>query len=154
MFSAFVFLSALALASANSYGGGDYGGHSVDAAVKSSHSVSTYPVESHQQTAHPVVDINSGPLPLTVRFNSHSSQLNLIQKHFGSPGQVQKQSSVDEPDIREVISPVRTRTQEIRPIETIIASGHGGSGGGGYGGHKSSYGGHKSSYGHGSQEGY
>lgn len=111
---AFVFLSALALVSASGYGGGhgggDYGGHAVDAAVKSSHSVNTYPVESNQQTQHPVVDINSGPLPLTIRFNSHSSQINAIQKHFGSPGQVQKQSSVDEPDllIQNVKKPSKT----------------------------------------------
>ena len=97
----------------------------------------------------PVVDINSGPLPLTLRFNSHSSHINTIQKHYGSPGTVQKSHHVDEPDlliqnikkpiiqeVREVISPYRHRTQEVRPvhekIETIIAKGkeHYGSGGG------------------------
>lgn len=115
--------------------------HSIDAAVKSKHSVATYPVPNNQAIPkNPVVDINSGPLPLTLRFNSFSSQINAIQKHFGSPGQVQKSASVDEPDlliqnvkkpiiqeVREVIAPYRQRTQEVRPvqerIETIIAKG-------------------------------
>lgn len=87
-----------------------------------------------------MVDINSGPLPLTIRFNSQSSHINAIQKHFGSVGQVQKSNAVDEPDmliqnikkpviqeVREVISPYRQRTQEVQPvqekIETIIAKG-------------------------------
>ena len=114
----------------------------------------------------PVVDINSGPLPLTLRFNSHSTHINAIQKHFSSPGQVQKSAAVDEPDlliqnikkpviqeVREVITPYRHRTQEVRPvqekIETIIAKGeHGGFGSRNSGGYGS---GHGSGY---SQEGY
>ena len=140
-------------------GGGSHYDHSVDAAVKSKHSVSLYPVHSsHDPGKTPVVDINSGPLPLTLRFNSHSSHINAIQKHFSHPGQVQKQNAIDEPDlliqnikkpviqeVREVIAPYRHRTQEVRPvrerIETLIAKGQdgmiggggGSSGGGGHG---------------------
>ncbi|KAJ6221087.1 hypothetical protein RDWZM_006899 [Blomia tropicalis] len=113
--------------------------HSIEAPVKSYHSIHTYPAKSvPAHIKNPVIDINSGPLPLTIRFNSHSSHINAIQKHFGSPGQVQKSSHVDHPDlliqnvkkpiiqeVREVITPYRHRTQEVRPvhekIETIIA---------------------------------
>lgn len=106
------------------------------------------------QVKMPVVDINSGPLSLKIRFNSHSSNINAVQNHFGSQGQVKKSSSVDHPDIlihsvkkpviqeiKEVITPYRKRIQEVKPVqekvETIIATGHGGFEGhnsGGYGG--------------------
>lgn len=112
--------------------------HKVDAAIYSKHSVSTYPVASKSYSHNPFVDIKSEPLPLTIRFNSHSSHTNAIQKHFGSHGTVQKASHIDEPDllinrikkpiiqeVHETIYPYRQRTQEIRPlrekIETIIA---------------------------------
>ncbi|KAI2798882.1 hypothetical protein BLOT_012498 [Blomia tropicalis] len=145
----FMVISVFAIVS-TSYPSHGYDHGSVDAAVKSSHSVSTYPVQSSQMVAkNPVVDINSGPLPLTIRFNTHSSQINAQQKHFGSQGQVQKASAVDQPDlliqnikkpviqeVRETIAPFRSRTQEVRPvqekIETIIAQGGGGSGKGKY----------------------
>lgn len=156
-----VLVLCLGIASAT-YSKGYDAGYGIDAAVKSKHSVATYPVASSREVGKsPVVDINSGPLPLTLRFNSHSSQINAIQKHFGSPGTVQKSSSIDEPDlliqnvkkpviqeVREVITPYRHRTQEVRPvqekIETIIAKGHemGGYGGGkgyGYSGGHDSY---------------
>ena len=88
----------------------------------------------------PVVEINSGPLPIMIRFNSHSSHINAIQKHYGQLGTVQKASHIDEPDlliqhikkpviqeVREIIQPFRQRTQEVRPVsekvETIIAQG-------------------------------
>lgn len=125
-------LSLIVLASSitlvfGSYGhGGGHYDHAVDAAVKSYQSINTYPVASMREVKNPVVDINSGPLPLTLRFNTHSSHINAIQKHFGQPGTVQKSSAVDEPDlliqtikkpvineIREVISPYRHRTQEV-----------------------------------------
>lgn len=94
-------------------------------------------------------------MPLTLRFNSHSSHINAIQKHFSQPGQVQKQNSIDEPDlliqnikkpviqeVREVIAPYRHRTQEVRPvrerIETLIAKGQDNV----YGGHSGGGGGH------------
>ncbi|KAF7492689.1 hypothetical protein SSS_04834 [Sarcoptes scabiei] len=153
MFSILVFVLSIGLASA-SYGGHSAGyDHSIDAAVKSKHSVNLYPVHSsHEPGKTPVVDINSGPLPLTLRFNSHSSQINAIQKHFSHPGQVQKSSAIDEPDlliqnikkpviqeVREVISPYRHRLQEVRPvrerIETLIAKGQDGIGSGHGGGH-------------------
>ncbi|XP_027199852.1 uncharacterized protein LOC113793973 [Dermatophagoides pteronyssinus] len=164
MFSISVFVFAIIGLVSATYGSGGGGGgshydHSVDAAVKSKHSVSLYPVHSsHDPGKTPVVDINSGPLPLTLRFNSHSSHINAIQKHFSHPGQVQKQNAIDEPDlliqnikkpviqeVREVIAPYRHRTQEVRPvrerIETLIAKGQdgmiggggGSSGGGGHG---------------------
>lgn len=91
---------------------------------------------------------------MTLRFNSHSTRINAIQKHISHAGQVQKQNAVDEPDlliqnirkpviqeVREVISPFRQYTQEVRPvqeqIETLIARGQDGGvlgGGGGAGG--------------------
>lgn len=137
-------LAAVVVANGQHYekseGGGHSYGHGVDAAVKSYHSVNTYPVPSLRNLKNPVLDIDSGPLPITLRFNTHSSDINAMQKHFGSPGQVQKAAAIDEPDvliqaikkpvineIREVISPYRHRTQEVRPvqekIESIIAKG-------------------------------
>lgn len=136
---------------------GHYDSHSIDAAVKSKHSVSVFPVHSSSEPSKtPVVDINSVPLPLTLRFNSVSSKINAIQKHISHPGQVQKQNAVDEPDlliqnikkpviqeVREVIAPFRHRTQEVRPvrerIETVIAKGQDGGGHGGYESPKSEY---------------
>ncbi|KAJ6221086.1 hypothetical protein RDWZM_006898 [Blomia tropicalis] len=137
MFSILVLASSLAVAIATKqYGHYD---HSIEAPVKSYHSVHTYPVPSVQANIkNPVVDINSGPLPLTIKFNSHSSNIYAIQKHIGSAPQVQKSSHVDHPDlliqnikkpiiqeVREVITPYRHRTQELKPvhekIETIIA---------------------------------
>ncbi|KAJ6221085.1 hypothetical protein RDWZM_006897 [Blomia tropicalis] len=157
MISIFVLASSLAVAIATK----DYGhyDHSVEAPVKSYHSVHTYPVPSVQANIkNPVVDINSGPLPLTIKFNSHSSDIYAVQKHIGSHPQVQKSSHVDHPDlliqnikkpviqeVREVITPYRHRIQEVRPvqekIETIIA--------------KDSYhGGNDHKYGHGYSHGY
>ena len=114
---------------------------SVDVAVKSFQTIQTYPVQSIRLSSKiPVVEINSGSLPIMIRFNSHSSQINAVQKHFGQLGTVQKASHIDEPDlliqqikkpviqeVREIIQPFRQRTQEVRPVsekvETIIAQG-------------------------------
>lgn len=137
----------------------------MNAAVNSKHSVDTYSVKTKSEHKTPVVDINSGPLSLKIRFNSHSSNIHAVQNHYGSHGQVKKSSSVDHPDIlihsvkkpviqeiKEVITPYRKRIQTVHPvqekIETIIATGHGGYGhGGGYGGHGGGYGGHGGGYG-------
>jgi len=130
----------LGVASATYGGGGGHyeSDHSVNAAVKSQHSVSTFPVASTQDAGKtPVVDIVSNPLPLTLRFQSHSTQINAIQKHFGNPGQVQKSSSIDEPDlliqnikkpiiqeIHEVITPSKysTQTTRIYSLITVLPS--------------------------------
>lgn len=150
-------------------GGGD---HSIDAAVNSKHSVETYAVQTEQDAAKtPVVDINSGPLSLKIRFNSHSSNIDAVQNHFGSKGQVKKSSSIDHPDIlihsikkpviqeiKEIITPYRKRVLSLKPVqeklETIIATGHGdghgyggGGGGGGHGGHGGGGGGGHGDYG-------
>jgi len=51
------------------------------------------------------------------RFNSHSSNIDAIQNHYGNPGKVKKSSSVDHPDIlfHNVKKPV---IQEIKEIIT------------------------------------
>ncbi|KAH9529905.1 hypothetical protein DERF_003761 [Dermatophagoides farinae] len=145
-----------------SYGGnnnGDYSMNGIDAAIHSKHSVQTFPVSGSRQMGRtPVVDINSEPLPLTLRFNSHSTRINPIQKHFSHAGQIFKHNTIDEPDVliqnirkpiiqevREIITPFRQVTQEVRPvreqIQTLVARGQdggfgmgGGSSGGATGG--------------------
>ncbi|KAH7642590.1 hypothetical protein HUG17_5637 [Dermatophagoides farinae] len=145
-----------------SYGGNNNGGYSmngIDAAIHSKHSVQTFPVSGSRQMGRtPVVDINSEPLPLTLRFNSHSTRINPIQKHFSHAGQIFKHNTIDEPDVliqnirkpiiqevREIITPFRQVTQEVRPvreqIQTLVARGQdggfgmgGGSSGGATGG--------------------
>lgn len=147
------------------YGHGGGYDHSVNAAVKSKHSVHTYPVHSsggYHKT--PVVDIHSGPMAIKLRFNSYSSHIHATQKHHGSPGKVKKSYSVDHPDIlihkvkkpviqevKEIITPYRKRIQVVKPVkekvETIIATGHHGYGHGG--GHGYGHGGGGHGYGHG-----
>ncbi|KAF7492361.1 hypothetical protein SSS_03893 [Sarcoptes scabiei] len=114
----------------------------IDAAIQSKHYIDTYPVDTDKDTKTPVVDINSGPLSLKIRFNSHSSNIIPIQNHFGSHGKVKKSKSIDQPDIlihsvkkpviqeiKEVITPYRKRIQQVKPVkeklETIVATGHG-----------------------------
>ena len=78
---------------------------------------------------------DSGPLPLKIRFNSHSSNIDAIQNHFGSAGQVKKSSSVDQPDIllykirkpiiqeiSEYVAPYRKRIYNILPVSEKVSS--------------------------------
>lgn len=69
------------------HGGGGYGeGHAIDAAVNSKHSVDTYEVKTHSEQAKtPVVDINSGPLSLKIRYpgwrpSHHTHQFVITQQ--------------------------------------------------------------------------
>lgn len=66
--------------------------HHYDAAVKSKgHSIHTYPAKSsHGYHKTPVVDINSHPMSIKLRFNSHSSKIKASQKHYGGGGKVKK----------------------------------------------------------------
>ncbi|KAH7641139.1 dfp2-like protein 6 [Dermatophagoides farinae] len=137
----------------NDYGKEEPG---IEAAFTSKHAIETYSVPTSAEHKTPVVDINSVPLSLKIRFNSHSSNIVAVQNHFGSHGQVKKSNSIDQPDIlihnikkpiiqeiRESITPYRKRIQEVKPvhekIETVIATrhrsgyGHGYAGGGGGG---------------------
>ena len=114
-------------------------GQVINAAVNTRQTVQTINVPSSNSGApSPTVDINSGALPLTLRFNSQSSSIKAIQRHVGSRGNTQRSNAVDEPDvliqtvkkpivqeIREIIQPYRKRTQEVRPVQervqTVIA---------------------------------
>ena len=114
--------------------GSDHG-QAVDAAVNSKHSINTFAIKTvadHQKT--PVININSGPLPLQIRFTSHSSNIEALQTYIGSPGKVKKSSSVDHPDIllfqikrpiiqelREIVTPYRKRIQEIKPTNEKVS---------------------------------
>nr|XP_027199841.1 uncharacterized protein LOC113793962 [Dermatophagoides pteronyssinus] len=152
--SIFLFFGACYASYGGHSDGGGYSMNGVDAAIHSKHSVQIIPVSGSKHMGKtPVVDINSEPLPLTLRFNSHSTRILPIQKHFSHSGQVYKQNAIDEPDVliqnirkpiiqevREIISPYRQVTQEVRPvqerIQTLIARGQdginfGGSSGGG-----------------------
>lgn len=157
IFSVFV-LVPVALGGGHGYGHGY--GHSV--AIKSKgHSVHTYPVKSsYGYHKTPVVDINSHPMSIKLRFNSHSSKIKHSSKHYGGGGKVKKSYSVDHPDIlihtvkkpvvqkiTEIITPYRKRVQIVKPVrektQTIIATGkHGGGHYGGHGGGGGHYGGH------------
>lgn len=144
-------LFGVCTASYGGHGSYDDGHHNIDVAIHSKHSVQVIPVTGTKMAGKtPIIDINSDALPLTLRFNSHSSRINAIQKHIGHSGQVYKQNAIDEPDlliqnvqkpviqeVREIISPFRNIFQEIRPvqeqIQTIIARGQDGGAGGGVG---------------------
>jgi len=100
------------------------------------------------------IEVGANSVPLNILFRSASSNLNVQQYHEGAKGGYQESQSEDEPhilkhtvkkpiyqEVREVISPYRKITQEIKPvqeeIQTIVARGTGksyGGGGGGYGG--------------------
>ena len=150
------------------YSGGDGGSDKeepgIEAAYTSKHAIETYSVPNSIEHKTPVVDINSVPLSLKIRFNSHSSNIVAVQNHFGSHGQVKKSNSIDQPDIlihsvkkpviqeiKEIITPYRKRIQEVKPvhekIETIIATrhrhgynhGYDGGHGGGHGGSNGHY---------------
>ncbi|UXI14168.1 DFP1 [Sarcoptes scabiei] len=134
-------------------GSGHYGGGGqIDAAVMSKQDIRTIPMMSQRSGggSTPVIDINSSPGSITLRFNSASTQINAIQKHMTRQGTVQKANVMAEPDlliqnvqkpviqkVREVITPFRKVLQEVRPVqeqvETVIARGmeNGGSGGSG-----------------------
>lgn len=84
----------------NSFYSGGGGGKTIPAAINTRHTVETYPAKSTTTGGEPpTVDINSGALPLTLRFNSQSSQINAVQRHMGGKGRTQKSSTVDEPDM-------------------------------------------------------
>ena len=136
------------------YGGGGYGGGVVPAAIHSRHSVQYYDVPSSGYVQPTTVEVGASSVPLNILFRSASSNLNVQQYHEGAKGGYQETNSEDEPhylrhtvkkpiiqEVREVISPYRKITQEIKPvqeeIQTIVARGTGksyGGGGGGYGG--------------------
>ena len=139
--SIFLFFGACYASYGGHSDGGGYSMNGVDAAIHSKHSVQIIPVSGSKHMGKtPVVDINSEPLPLTLRFNSHSTRILPIQKHFSHSGQVYKQNAIDEPDVliqnirkpiiqevREIITPYRKVVQEIQPvmeeIHTIVAKG-------------------------------
>ena len=125
--------------------GGGYG--AVPLAIKSRHNVQYYDVPSSGYVKPTTVEIGATHIPLNMIFRSASSNLNVKQYHQGTMGSVQESYSQDEPhllrhtvkkpvyqEIREVISPYRKITQEIRPVQeeinTIVARGTKGYGGG------------------------
>ncbi|KAI2807972.1 hypothetical protein BLOT_005913 [Blomia tropicalis] len=151
--------------------GGGYGGGVIPAAIQSHHSVQYYDVPSTGYIQPTTIEVGANSVPLNILFRSASSHLNVQQYHEGARGDSQETYSQDEPhylkhtvkkpiyqEVREIISPYRKITQEIKPvqeeIQTIVArgtnAGYGGSSGGGGGG---SYGGGMSlsgGYGYGS----
>ena len=137
-----------------SMGGG--GGMPIPAAIQSRHNVQYYDVPSTGMVKPTSIEIGASHIPINFLFRSASSQLNVQQKHQSAQGSNQESSSEDEPhvlshqvkkpiyqEVKEVISPYRKITQEIKPvqeeIETIVSrnkigGGYGGSSSGGYGG--------------------
>lgn len=64
------------------------------ASIHSTYSVETYHKKSKHHQNHPVIKINSGPLPLTLKFNSHSSDIHALQHHEHHEGKVEKQTQL------------------------------------------------------------
>ena len=139
------------------YGGDGYSGAPIPAAIQSHHNIHYYDVPSTGHVHPTTVEVGASSVPLNILFRSASSNLNVQQYHEGARGTNQKTQSEDEAhvlkhtvkkpiyqEVREVISPYRKITQEIKPvqeeIETIVARGiqnNYGRDGGGYGGDSS-----------------
>lgn len=106
----------------------------IEAAVISKHVVKTHTVANSGDTEDiPTIVIGSSGVPLTLRFKSTSSNLNVEQEHSNQEGKTQVSSSVDGPlilkqtikkpvfqHLREIIIPQRQIIQEIRPVKQMI----------------------------------
>ena len=122
----------------------------VSLAVRSQQNVQYYDIPSVQTQAQPYqVMVESQSVPMTMMFRTYSSPMNVKHQHVQSQGSVQESHSEDQPhilrhtvhkpivqEIHEVITPMRTIRQEVRPVEeniqTLVARGQP-SYGGGYG---------------------
>lgn len=123
----------------------------VSLAVRSTQNIQYYDIPSVQTAAQPYqVMVESQSVPMTMMFRTYSSPMNVRHQHVTSQGSVQETHSQDEPhvlrhtihkpilqEIREVIAPMRTIRQEVRPVEeniqTLVARSQPISNGYGYG---------------------
>ncbi|OTF78256.1 DFP2-like protein, partial [Euroglyphus maynei] len=106
----------------------------VSLAVRSTQNVQYYDIPSVQSAAQPYqVMVESSSIPMTMMFRTYSSPMNVRHQHVTSQGSVQETQSQDEPhvlrhtvhkpivqEIREVITPMRSIRQEVRPVEENI----------------------------------
>ena len=122
--------------SGNGYGnsGGGSMQSQIQAAVISKHIFKTKPVASQATNVKiPEIIISSGSSPLTLKFQSVSSSLNVIQDHDNSEGQTSESESEDGPimlkqtikkpiiqELHEIIIPSRDIIQEILPVKEMI----------------------------------
>ena len=134
---------------------GGYISGPIPAAIQSRHNIEYYDVPNSGYIKPTSIEVGANPIPLNLLFRSASSALNVQQYHEGAKGSYQQSQSEDEAhvlkhmvtkpiyqEVREVISPYRKITQEIKPvyeeIKTIVARGQEKYGGGmSYGGSKS-----------------
>lgn len=142
------------------YGGGSSrGGGRINAAVFSTQTFETKPVQSQIGPIEPqIIEVEGNELPVEIVFKSSSSRIKVRQDHrMQGPGETEYNQYEEEPhrlvtqvrkpiiqEVREIISPKRKVIQEIEPvieeIHTVVAEGQGGHGNSDYGGSGGGYG--------------
>ncbi len=78
----------------------DGGNEQYESPVSTRHSQPLYPAVASQETKNPVIDINGETMPITIRFNTKTSLLNMVQNHIKvRPEKVQESRVVEEPNV-------------------------------------------------------